>query len=361
MLPQIFGKLIPPILLLYAFTAVAQPVTLPRVPSPAASVTQTLGISIVNVNYSRPSVKGRKIWGELVPYGWNRQGFGNGNSAPWRAGANENTVISFSHDALVEGQRVPAGSYGLFFVLNEDNSGEVVLSKDHRSWGSFFYQEGHDQLRAKIKVLDNAMTETLTYGFNDITKNAMMLSLDWEKKRFTVNISYPVDSIVMANAAEELTNATGFTPQGFISAANYALQNKTNEETAIKWIDQALAQGQNFRALMIKAGLLRDRGMTGQADSMTNKAIAVANELELNQYGYQLVAEEKNAAAIKIFKMNTDRFPKSANAWDSLGEGYALAGDKKNAISSFKKSMSLNPPENVRLNSEKYLKQLGAM
>src|SRR6185369_12452185 len=111
--------------------AVSQPITTPRTPSPAASLTQTIGISTVTVNYSRPSVKGREIWGALVPYGWNVQPFGAQNSAPWRAGANENTTISFSHDAKVEGHAVPAGSYGLFFVINKDNTGEVILSKDY--------------------------------------------------------------------------------------------------------------------------------------------------------------------------------------------------------------------------------------
>ncbi len=114
-------------------------VTTPRTPSPAAMVQQTIGISTVTVKYSRPSVKGREVWGALVPYGWNVQQFGAGNSAPWRAGANENTVIQFSYDAKIEGQTVPAGSYGLTFVINKDNTGEVILSKDCKSWGSFFY------------------------------------------------------------------------------------------------------------------------------------------------------------------------------------------------------------------------------
>src|SRR5687767_4885014 len=127
----------------------AQGITTPRTPSPAASIKQTIGISTVTVDYSRPKVNGRQIWGTLVPYGWNVQGFGTGNSAPWRAGANENTVIKFSHPVKVEGQDVPAGSYGLFFVINQDNSGEVILSKDYRSWGSFFYDQKQDQLRAK--------------------------------------------------------------------------------------------------------------------------------------------------------------------------------------------------------------------
>src|SRR3954465_9689901 len=89
-----------------SFSATAQPITTPRTPSPAASVSQTIGISTVTINYSRPSVKGRAVWGSLVPYGWNVQGFGAGNSAPWRAGANENTVITFSNDVSVEGKAV---------------------------------------------------------------------------------------------------------------------------------------------------------------------------------------------------------------------------------------------------------------
>ena len=100
-----------------------QGMTVPRTPSPAASVSQTIGISTVTVEYSRPSVKGRAVWGALVPYGWNIQAFGNQKNAPWRAGANENTVIEFSHDAKVEGHEVPAGRYGLFYTINEDNTG----------------------------------------------------------------------------------------------------------------------------------------------------------------------------------------------------------------------------------------------
>src|SRR5580698_844707 len=96
-----------------ATTARAQGITAPRTPSPAATVSQTIGISTIMVNYSRPSVKGREVWGALVPYGWNKQGFGAGNSAPWRAGANENTVLKLSHPAKVQGHPVPAGDYGL--------------------------------------------------------------------------------------------------------------------------------------------------------------------------------------------------------------------------------------------------------
>src|SRR3954465_8746886 len=145
--------------------AIGQNITTPRVPSPAATVSQTIGISTVTVKYSRPSVKGREIWGALVPYGWNKQQFGAGNDAPWRAGANENTVIEFSHPAKVEGKAVAAGAYGLFFVINKDNTGEVVLSKDSKSWGSFWYDAKNDLMRTPIKLKAIPETELLTYDF----------------------------------------------------------------------------------------------------------------------------------------------------------------------------------------------------
>lgn len=336
-------------------------VTTPRTPSPAATFTQTIGISTVTVRYSRPKVNNREVWGTLVPYGWNAQAFGPGNSAPWRAGANENTVIEFSHNARVEGIDVPAGKYGLFFVINKDNSGEVILSKDYRSWGSFFYDPKQDQLKAKIQLREVPMTENLTYDFINLTKTGGDLVLNWEKKQFPVKVEFDVDNIVMANATEELKGPVGFNAQGFTSAANYALANKVNQEQAIKWIDQAIAQNRTFNALRVKSELLRNTGKTAEADQLMKDAIATANENDLNQYGYLILGEGNHDKAIEIFTLNTQRHPKSANTFDSLGEAYATKGDKPNAIKNFKKALALNPPENVRVNSEKFLKQLGAM
>jgi tetratricopeptide (TPR) repeat protein len=306
-------------------------------------------------------VKGRKIWGALVPYGWNVEGFGAQNKAPWRAGANENTVISFSHPVKVEGIDVPAGSYGLFFVINQDNGGEVVLSKDYKSWGSYWYDATNDQLRTKIQLRDIAHVEFLTYDFVNLTKNTGELVLNWEKKQFPVKVEFAVDEIVMANAEQELKGVAGFTPQGFTSAANYALQNNVNHEKALQWIDQVIARNNSFSATRIKAGLLKQTGKTDEGDKIMKDAMASATEAEINAYGYQLLAEGAHDRAIEVFVLNTNRFPKSPNAWDSLGEGYATKGDKANAVKSFKKALSLNPPANVKANSEKFLKQFGAL
>jgi len=336
-------------------------ITTPRTPSPAATVTQTIGISTVTVSYSRPSVKSREIWGALVPYGWNVQQFGAGNEAPWRAGANENTVIKFSHNTKVEGHDIPAGSYGLFFVVNKDNTGEVILSKDSRSWGSFFYDAKNDEMRAKINLRTIAPVELLTYDFENITKTSAELVLNWEKKQFPVKIEFAVDDIVMSNAEEELKGPVGFGWQGYSSAANYALQNKVNYDKAVTWINQAIAINKNFNTLNAKSRLLTEMGKAKEADSTMNEALAVATENELNQYGYTLLNQKDYDKAIEILTLNTKRYPKSANTWDSLGEAYVIKGDKQNAITNFKKSLGLNPPVGVKANSEKYLKQLGAL
>ncbi|MBV6439527.1 MAG: hypothetical protein DYG98_04140 [Haliscomenobacteraceae bacterium CHB4] len=190
--------------------------------------------------------------------------------------------------------------------------------------------------------------------------NSGELVLNWEKKHFPVKIEFATDDIVMANAAEELKGPTGFSWQVYSSAANYARQNKGNQEKALQWIDQAIAQNKNFTTLNVKAGLLRQVGKTADADKLDKDAITLATEAELNQYGYQLLGNGQHDEAIKIFTVNTERHPESANCWDSLGEGYATKGDKENAIKNFKKALSMNPPANVKANSEAYLKKLGA-
>lgn len=330
----------------------------PRTPSPAATVVQTIGISTVSVNYSRPSVKGRKVWGELVPYGWTKAPNGD---QPWRAGANENTVIEFSHDAMVEGKNVPAGKYGFFLVINEDNSGEVILSKDYRSWGAFHYNAANDQMRAPIKARDIQHTETLTYDFINGTKTGAELVLNWEKKQLPVKIEFDVDGIVMANATQQLKGPVGFTWQGFTSAANYAVANKVNLEQAEKWIDQAITANKSFTTLQVKANILRQTNRASEADKLMKEAIPLGSENELNNYGYTLLNNGQIDEAIEVFLLNTTKYPASANTFDSLGEAYVTKGDNKNAIKNFKKSLTLNPSAGTKANSEKFLKQLGVM
>src|SRR5688572_26680754 len=138
-----------------------------------AIVGERIGITDVTITYDRPGVKGREghIWGELVHTGFTDQGFGSSKSAPWRAGANENTVISFSTDVKVEGKEVPAGKYGLFVAYDPTES-TLILSKNSGSWGSYFYDEREDVIRVKVKpqALDKPV-EWLKYEFTNQTNN----------------------------------------------------------------------------------------------------------------------------------------------------------------------------------------------
>jgi len=225
----------------------------------------------------------------------------------------------------------------------------------------FFYDQKKDEMRAPIKVRDRAQTEMLTYDFENLTKNSGELVLNWEKKQFPVKIEFAVDDIVMSNAADELNGATGFNWIGYTSAANYALNNKVNYDQALVWTDKAIAMNNSFNTLSLKANILKAQGKTAEGDKIMNDALAIANENELNTYGYTLLGNNQADQAIEILTMNTKKHPASANTWDSLGEAYATKGDKKNAIINFKKSLSLNPTDAVKANSEKFLKELGAL
>jgi tetratricopeptide (TPR) repeat protein len=153
----------------------------------------------------------------------------------------------------------------------------------------------------------------------------------------------------------------GFTWQGYSSAANYALANKTDNDQALTWATQAVNINPNFQTLQVKANALRNAGKTTEADAAMKEALPLGNENDINAYGYNLLAQGQNDKAVEIFIMNTKKFPASANAFDSLGEGYVAKGDNKNAITNFKKALTLNPPPATKANSEKFLKQLSAM
>lgn len=338
--------------------AFAQTITTPRAASPASETTQTIGISKVTINYSRPSVKEREIWGtNLAHYGYNNLGFGSATAAPWRAGANENTTITFSDDATVEGNAIPAGTYGLFVGLHEDGTADIIFSKNSTSWGSFFYSQEEDQLRVTVTSEEITHTERLTYDFVDIDNTSAVAVLDWEKKRYPFKVSYDVHEIVLDNARNQLRNTAGFGWQGPASAARYCLQNNVNLEEGMKWADQAIAGNRNFQTLFVKASLTEKAGQ--DASATYAEAIELATNAQLNGLGYQMMGQGKNEKALEYFVLNVERNPKDPNVHDSLGECYKTMGKDKEAIKAFKKSLSLDPPANVKANSIKLLKELG--
>ena len=246
---------------------------------------------------------------------------------------------------------------GLFVGIHEDGKADIIFSKNTSSWGSFFYSESEDQVRVTVQSQDIPNSERLTFDFTSIDNTSAVAVLDFEKKRFPFKVEFDVHEIVLSNARDELRSVTGFGFQGPASAAQYCLQNNINHEEAMAWADQAVAANKNFQTLFVKAGLMAQAGK--DASATYDEAANLANTAQLNALGYQLLGQGNNDQALSFFKLNTKNNPDDPNVFDSLGECLKTMGLDKEAIKAFKKSLSLNPPANVKANSIKLLQELG--
>ena len=331
----------------------AQNVTLPRA-SPNNIVTQKIGLSTITIDYHRPALNDRELWGSLVPYGG-----GDGNQIPWRAGANENTVFTLSHAAKIEGKDLAAGTYGIHMAPHENGSFTVMFSSNSTSWGSFSYDPNEDVLRVDVTSAENQHTESLTYSFVDVTSNSVTVAMDWGKTRVPFKVEFDVHEIVLANARNELRSLPGFSWQGPLSAASYCMNNNINHEEALQWVEQSINRNKNWNNVFVKASLLAQTGDESNYEAMVMESSSMASTGQRNFLGYQLLGLNKNDLAIKVFQENVEKNPENANCHDSLGEAYKINGDKDLAISELKTSLSLDPPSNVRANSIKLLKELG--
>lgn len=232
-------------------------VNLPR-PSPKASVMQTVGVTEVSIHYSRPGVKDRKIWGELVPYG-----------QVWRTGANENTTITFSTPVKVEGKELPAGTYGVQTIPTE-NEWTLILSKDAELWGAFNYKPENDALRATIKPEPAEFRERMGFDFEDVTDNSAKVVLHWEKLR----VPFTIETDTTKLATDSVKNT--FRPQSFVQAANYCIQSNSCLDEASRWLDASIALEPGFGNQRAKAQLLAKRNDFKGAVTWGEKALAAA-------------------------------------------------------------------------------------
>ncbi len=324
------------LLLLFLFVSAisiqAQNITQPR-PSQQATITQRLGISDVTIVYHSPEVKGRKIWGTTIPYG-----------SIWRAGANENTTIHFTHDAMVEGKPIAAGTYGLFMIPGESEF-QILFSKYHQSWGTITPKE--DEVVLKVTVAPTAIPaqEWLSYDFIDRGSKSLTAALKWDTVSVPFKIEYDVNKIVVDNARAELKGLAGF-GQGYNQAASYCLNNNYNLDEAMTWIDQSIGNGKSFLNLSVKSGLLAKQGKNDESGKLMEEALTLANGNQLNRYGYQLLGQGDAKGAINIFSMNVEKNADHPFIWgfmDSLGEAYLADGNKKMALKYYKQAKTKAP------------------
>lgn len=317
--------------------------------SARATVSQTIGITNVTVTYNRPSVKGRKIWGDLVPY-----------NQVWRAGANENTVIEFSTPVKLEGKELAAGKYGLH-MLPTEQSWTIIFNKNAANWGSFSYDEKEDALRVTVTPQAGPAQEQLRYTFDGVSKNSGTLNLAWSTLQIPVKIDVATDQLVLNHVRSNyLHGVAQFGWQGWSQAAAYCAQNQVNQEEAMTWVDKSIDINANFNNLSTKSKLLQQTGKTQEAEAMMQQALPLANEAQLNTYGYQLLQAGKTAEAIVIFQKNVKLNPNSWNVYDSLAEAYGKSGDTKSALKLYQKALSMTKDEQQKKRISDELKKLGA-
>lgn len=333
-----------------------------------ASVTQFIGPVSVNINYSSPDVtdgngRDRKdhIWGELVPYGLNNLGFGSSTAAPWRAGANENTTITFSHPVRINGKDLKAGTYGLHIIVEKDKPWSFIFSNNSSSWGSFFYNDKEDAIRVESTPTNCEFTRYLTYGFDNREASSATAFIQWENKKASFSIEVPsINDIYLTAMRNELRGSTGFNYQNLQAAAQFCVQNKTNLEEGLQWAEAAISApffGQeDFNTLQTKSNVLAALGREAEAETVMNKAIKhpTANVGAVHQYGRALLAAGKKEKAMEIFQYNAKAHPEEKFTPNvGLARGYTAMGDKKNAIKYWEIAIK-NIPENQKANTALY-------
>ena len=320
-----------------AAPALAQvpPLQLPAA-SPKATVSQRVGATEVAIRYSRPAVNGRKVWGGLVPFG-----------EVWRTGADENTTLSFSTPVTVGGKTLPAGTYGLHTIPGE-KEWTVILSTEAGAWGSYSYDAKEDAVRFTAVPQAGPPEERLLFTLDDPTDRSVTATLRWEKLRVSFPIEVDTKTVVLASLKEQLRGLPRFGWQGWNGAAAWCLRNDTALDQAEEWVDRSIRMNRNFTNQTTKAALLEKKGDAKAAAELREKAVALATEPELNQYGYQLLGQKKVDEAIRMFERNVKDHPASWNAWDSLAEGQATAGEKKKAVASYEKALSMVEDEDQK-------------
>jgi len=291
-------------------------------------------------------------------------GFGNGKPGPWRAGANENTVFSTSHDLKMDGQTLPAGSYGLHMIPGQEEW-TVIFSKDTGAWGSFWYEESRDALRVKAKPRKHEYREYLTYEFNDRKDDSATVELQWED----LAVAWPIkvensNEIYITKIREDLTTMPGFDSRNYAQAAQFCVQNKTNLEQGLKWAEASISLpgiGQpTFFNYNAKAQVLEALGRGDEAAKTMQTALRSpeTTPFEIHQYGRQLQAAKKNNEALEVFKLNAQR---NGEAWPThvgLARGYMGVGDKKQALEHAKKALAQAPDDINRKSLEDMVKSL---
>lgn len=262
-----------------SLSSIGQTVNVPP-SSTKQTIEQELGLGKITLTYSRPNIHGRKIFGGLVPYG-----------AVWRLGANSATVIKFSNDVTVEGNKIPAGEYSIFAIPDLDEW-TIILNKTPRQWGAYFYKTEDDFLRFKVKPIhENNLAETMTIWFENVEKTTCELEMQWENAGFKLQISTDVDAKIMADIDHVMNNDN----KPYFTAAVYYYENNKDLNKALEWISVAEKSDPKAPGYKVwKARILLKMGDKAGALMTAQEGVRLAHEQNNREYEYlnQVVVDQ---------------------------------------------------------------------
>lgn len=319
---------------------------LPR-DSQHSRIEQTIGITEVTINYHRPLVKGRTIWGKVVPYG-----------EVWRAGANENTTITFTDPVSVEGKPLAAGTYGLFMIPNQ-NEWTVVFSKTHTAWGAFTYKQADDALRVSVKPQASDMHEALSYDFDGVEPDSAVATLRWEKIAVPVKISVNVHDVVQASLHNQLLGLGQYTWEAWDDAANYLLAQKYDLDEALKYENTSVQTEKRYDNLMTKSKILDALGRKDDSTLAQNQALEVASPIQLYGYGRQLQRDGKQDQAFDVYRKALKKDPNDWVALVGSARIHSAQGDYDTALKEVQLSQA-GAPDNQKVFLDPLIKKLEA-
>ncbi len=316
--------------------------------SQQATVRQRVGVTDITIDYHRPLVSGRKIYGGLVPM-----------DQVWRAGANTNTTIEFSTPVVVEGKALAAGKFGLHMIPGAD-SWTVIFSRMAVAWGSYTYDEKEDALRVTVKPRAIEMEDALEYEFEDLKPESVVVTMKWEKLAVPFQVSVKDEETVLPSIRDEMRGLAQFEWQKPNEAAQYCLAKKINLEEALKWAEISIQNEERFENLMTKADLLKALNKPAEAKAAQDKAMAKASDLQFYSYARSMQREKRDAEAMALYPEVVKRFPEALGGYLAQARLKSAAGDFAGAAEAMKKAQSVSPSEDQKKSLQPLIDKLQA-
>ncbi len=315
--------------------------------SQRAEISQKVGITNITINYHRPLVKNRKIWDGLVPYG-----------KVWRAGANENTTITFSDPVMIEGKPLDKGTYGLHMIPNADEW-TIIFSKNSTSWGSFTYDQAEDALRVTVKPRAADLHDALTYDFDQLQPDSALVELEWEKVAVPFKVSVDVHDVVQASLKKQLRNLSQYTWMSWDDAANYLLTEKIALDDALTYANKSIENEDRYDNEMTKSKVLTALSRKDDAAVAEKKALDLANPLQVHLFARQLQAQKRSEEAFTIFRENAKKHPDQWFVHTGLARMYSAQGKFDDAAKEMKLALAA-APDNQKSYLDGLVRQLEA-